>query len=242
MSRPFFTLGLLMACILHALLLIPGPKSPGTEAPLPSPVRIRDLPVPNPPTSPTTRHPSPPPSDRTLVASSSETPRPTSSEGPPPDLVDHPHPGDFQGDSKGITRPILRIDWGTSTQARSIVVSGELRLVTLDVGGSISAEIIPSGADWRRIEGPAVNLSGYSNRVRIVDNTPAFARAASHRRPGEHLALVLPLSVEHVVRSEQARAASRAAVDPADIKMFLGRFNAEAGELNFTITGFTRRI
>jgi len=149
--------------------------------------------------------------------------------------------GDFSGDPNGKRRPVLRIDWGEPDQAMSIVKAGEMRLVMLTSTGGIAGEIRPDNHGWLRIDTRNPDLSGYSNRVRIVGSTMAFAEASSLCRNGERLAVLLPLSLEHKLRTQQVRVATDAGIESSGILAFYGRFRIDGGEIAFDISGFERR-
>ena len=236
MSRTMLTLGFLVACLFHAVMLIPMPvhRTPATADPIP--VTVRPLPADESSSTP-----------KTVADTTPEAPTPP--PDPPAALTPTEEPirtelksaGDYQGTVDGSHRAVLRIDWGSPEEATATVMAGNLRLITLTPQGRLSSEIRRSGSGWRRADERPGDLSGYSNRVRIVDDTPAFAAAIDLLAPGERLAVVLPLGLEHAVRTQQVRATSRAQLDPDDINVFFGRFHIAADEIVFTITGFTRR-
>jgi hypothetical protein len=69
----------------------------------------------------------------------------------------------------------------------------------------------------------------------------AFAEASSLCRNGERLAVLLPLSLEHKLRTQQVRVATDAGIESSGILAFYGRFRIDGGEIAFDISGFERR-
>ena len=149
--------------------------------------------------------------------------------------------GDYEGNSQVERRPELRIDWGTSREAMDIVNAAELRLVMLSGQGEIVAEVRSEGDAWKRTDGRVSDLSRYSNRVRIVDSTPAFGSASMLRRGGERLAVLIPLAIEHMLKTEQIKSAAVAGVRTSRIRSFYGRFHLEDGRVAFAISELERR-
>lgn len=159
----------------------------------------------------------------------------------PPDRNTHEKSGDYSGRDDVEKRPELRIDWGTSQEAMSIVNAAGLRLVMLSGQGEILAEISSEAGAWMRADGRHSDLSRYSNRVRIVDSTPAFRSASALRRGDERLAILIPLSIEHMLKTEQVKSAAIAGISASRIRSFYGRFHIENGRVAFAISELERR-
>ncbi|MCH2134244.1 MAG: hypothetical protein MK116_10880 [Phycisphaerales bacterium] len=258
MSRPAIIIGLVLAIGLHWALLRPTSDTSSSNAPaVAARIAMRELPEP----APTETEPAPASQDAPAPPPVA-TPTPTVPAPPaprPPDPVEQASTaaplartatpqrntleqrGDFSGDRTGTARPSLRIDWGTAQQARSIVEAADMRLVLLGATGGITGEVASADGGWHRLEEAPSDLSGYSNRVRIVDSTPAFARASSLRTGGERLAVLLPVALEHSLRTQQIRVAAEAGVESSRIRAFYGRFRIDAGRVDFAISGFERR-
>ena len=260
MSRTVLIIGLFVAAMAHWIFLLPSDRKQGTDELIESArVAMREIAQEMLPSSP-----NPPKEDPSIETE--PTPEPVQPDAAPPmaqapEATAQPAPepapnlsrtaesrrteldrrGDFSGDRSGVRRPDLRIDWGQPDQARSIVRAGEMRLVMLTSTGGIAGEIQPDDDGWQRVDTRAPDLSGYSNRVRIVDSTMAFAQASSLCNNGERLAVLLPLTLEHKLRTQQIRVATEAGVDSSGILAFYGRFRIDGGTVAFDISGFERR-
>ena len=233
MSRPAIIIGLLLALALHWVLLLPPGKSTRVTHVVPARIAMRELPETQPTEAAEAPAPKPkptmePPPPAQPVAQPAPTP-PTPRPDPPaasPDLARTATPqrttldskGDFSGDRNTTQRPSLRIDWGSPEQARAIVEVADLRLVMLGTEGGITGEVKPVNSGWQRQPSAPVDLSGYSNRVRIVDSTPAFTRASSLCNAGERLAVLLPLppgtQSSYPTNSSRCRSRRRVVADP----------------------------
>ena len=256
MSRPGIIVGLLFAVTLHFIVLMPV-KSTSHSMPTATAasIKMREIPDSTPEHSPVeqvqeevkpVQQPKPAPKPTPKPA---PKPRPEPSAPAATNLarVVAPQqsslegPGDFAGTSDGTRRPSLRIDWGSPEQAHDVVTAAGMRLVMLASVGGIAGEAVPTGDGWQRVDSDSADLSSYSNRVRIVDATPAFFQAASLCVGGERLAVLLPLSLEHTLRTQQIRTAAEAGVESSRIRAFYGRFRINGGRVAFDISGFERR-
>ena len=251
MSKPAIIIGLLIAATLHFIVLMPISSTakstsvipatriamrelPETETE-PAPARQADevepAPAPKPAPQPAPKpRPQPEPQASTNLARAA-APQHSTLEGK----------GDFAGNPDGTQRPSLRIDWGSPQQAHDVVMASDMRLVMLATAGGIAGEAVATTNGWQRVDAGSSDLSSYSNRVRIVDSTPAFFQAASLCSGGERLAVLLPLALEHTLRTQQIRAASEAGVDSSGIRAFYGRFRIDSGRVAFDISGIERR-
>jgi len=83
----------------------------------------------------------------------------------------------------------------------------------------------------------------FSNRLRIVDEVPAFdaVRRAVQIKPNERLAVLVPTEVERKLESAQLHAASKRGLSMKRVRYFAGRFRLRNGDLGFEITGVQRR-
>lgn len=258
MSRPGIIVGLLIAATLHWMVLLPiGARTRSIKAATVASIAVRELPeaAPDlPEATPTERTPSQPPTPPpTPAPAPAPAPKPEPQSEPPasattnlarvatPQQASLEDKGDFAGTPDATQRPSLRIDWGNPKQAHDVVTAAGMRLVMLAAAGGIAGEAVPTVDGWRRVEANSSDLSSYSNRVRIVDTTPAFIQAASLCTGGERLAVLLPLALEHTLRTQQIRAAAEAGVESFRIRAFYGRFRIDSGRVAFDISGFERR-
>ncbi|MCH2152369.1 MAG: hypothetical protein MK089_03415 [Phycisphaerales bacterium] len=263
MSRTVMIIGLFVASLAHWMFLSPSIKHASQENQIESaavamreiaremlPTPEREEPAETPLKDPVQAQPTPPPVEPPAEQPAAEPERLVEKPVPPtPNLTRTAESrrasldrrGDFSGDRNGNQRPVLRIDWGRPDQAMSIVKAGDMRLVMLTSSGGIAGEIQPTEHGWTRIDSQAPDLSGYSNRVRIVDSTTAFSQASSLCNNGERLAVLLPLTLEHKLRTQQIRVATEAGVESSAILAFYGRFRIDGGSVAFDISGYERR-
>ena len=247
MSRIALTIGVVLALVLHLFLLNVNVVEKGHE---PSSIlqRVKMRAVEDSEAQSTkrnveqvqTRQSSP----ETSVAAESvpaEVPDSQLARTTPPDRNTLAKSGDYGGREDVESRPELRIDWGSSQEAMSVVNAAGLRLVMLSGQGEIVAEIHSEADAWKRSDGRASDLSRFSNRVRIVDSTPAFRSAAALRRGDERLAILIPLSIEHMLKTEQVKSAAIAGIAAARIRSFYGRFHFVNGRVEFAISELERR-
>ena len=267
MSRVLLGLGLVVSGVLHlSLLLAFGRPAPSASSPASPPVipvvhaeppeaPEPELPAPTPePTAEPTPEPTPEPEPipepaprpAPLVAKTGpptpgpklESPRALVDVAPAPrsELADG---GDLAGRPTGRTAPPLRIDWGSAPQAQRVIDAGGMQIVVLDGPPgtpSIREQVEPDGSSWSRR--PYRPRSRYSNRIRIVDDVPAFT--AVRRAVGvggqQRLAVLLPLEIERLVQTAQLQAAFRNGLTMEEIRHFAGRFVVEHGRIDFRIT------
>jgi hypothetical protein len=205
----------------------PEPQPPAPE-PLP-PVKPEPEPQPEP-------EPAPEP-----ITPPAPAPLPDLARVAEPDAGTIAEPGDLPGRPLELRRPGLRIDWGSDAEAFAIVAAGHMKIVILDVadgGKTIRDEVAHSPNGWTR--GPYQTLPSrtYANRLRIVDDVPAFeaVRAAARLGPRERLAVLVPVDVERMLESAQLGAAFAVGLSLDQIRGFAGHFTLSDGRLDFKIT------
>ncbi len=245
MSRGTFIVGLVVSVALHVWLMsIPaGPVAlppptvivPVVETELADLVELAvaepSIPLPEP-----VAQESPPPEPAPPV----EEPLPNMTkvaEAPPSQT---PDPGDFAGATRASGPPELRIDWGSGHHALDTLDAGDMILVVLDREGDrvvIGQKVVYDAGVWRRSPYQP-GATQYSNRLRIVDQVPAFdaANAAVNLRGEERLAVLLPMRVERTLASAQLEAAYNSGLVMKEIDNFAGRFTLRDGGLAFDIT------
>jgi hypothetical protein len=217
----------------HAELLLPPPVIPIVETelamnqPAPEPETVVEPePKPEPEPAPEPEpEPLPPPMEKVAEAPHTETEA----------------PGDYAGKTDGAREPELRINWGTADEARSALEAGDMVIVVLETGpdGPVIAQQV--GLDegtWRRRPYQPHGATVYSNRLRIVDEVPAFDVVCDAVGLGLHerLAVLVPMRVERVLQSAQMAAAYRTGLAMGQIDSFAGRFTLDEGRLDFNVT------
>jgi hypothetical protein len=157
-------------------------------------------------------------------------------------------PGDFAGDTRGLVRPTLRIDWGTPAHAQTTLRTGRMQLVILHGRGptlAITHELEDEDDTWRRrAYQPSLGTTRFSNRLRIVDDVPAFRniRAAARLDGRERLAVLVPVPIETLFETGQLEAAIRHGLALEEISSIAGRFTVDrAGVLAFEVTDVQER-
>ena len=239
MSRGTFIVGLVVSVALHVWLMripvVPVASPPATIivpvvetelAELVQPAGAEPsilLPEPDPKPEPVPPEPLP---DMTSVA-----------EAPPTRAPDR---GDFAGATKAKGPPELRIDWGSGDHVLGTLDAGDMVLVVLDREGDrvvIGQKVVYDAGVWRR-RPYLPGATRYSNRLRIVDEVPAFdaVNAAVNLRGEERLAVLLPMRVERTLASAQMEAAYNSGLVMTEIDNFAGRFTLRDGALVFEIT------
>jgi hypothetical protein len=149
--------------------------------------------------------------------------------------------GDFTGDAEGSREPQLRIDWGSAQEALSTLDAGQMVVVVLgdaEGGPVVTQELEAADGSWRRRSFQARGTTQYSNRLRIVDQVPAFSpmRSAAGLGAGERLAVLVPAHVERMLGAAQLRAAFDRGLAMRQIEDFAGRFAMRHGRLEFDVT------
>lgn len=185
--------------------------------------------------------------------------QPRTAEAPALDRVhqqtaaNDPTPGDFAGNSNrtdAAYRPGLRIDWGNERQARRIIKAGRMKLVILRRdrwgrgGPSFDTQLTYQGDQWVTARFDRAAQRGYSNRLRVVDDVPAFGRASRHLtlQPGDRLAVVVPTRIERVLEHAQIQAARQRGLRIEQVRNFAGRFALVGNELRFHMTYIQPRV
>ena len=251
MSRVLFTISFLISVAFHGWLLtlpprpVEGPRAAvvipivETELARVGPPEIPQLPEPEPPepqTSPKEVEPPQPP----------PAPAPATPQPPMTKVAEAPEsasqePGDFAGDPQGRRGPDLRIDWGTDQEARAALEAGGMLIVVLNGQGPkpvITQQVVREEGVWRRRSYRPAGATVFSNRLRIVDDVPAFREVRDTVRLSarERLAVVVPMRVERVLSSAQMEAAFSRGLVMRHIDNFAGRFILREGGLAFDIT------
>lgn len=202
----------------------PEPEPPAPEPPAPEPPKPAPPEEPPPPQPPQQAPPQPP------MQKMAE---------PPKALAEST--GDFAGSTEGSREPELRIDWGSAQEALSVLEAGQMVVVVLrkDEGGPvITQELEAADGSWRRRTFRPRGPTRYSNRLRIVDQVPAFSplRSAAGLGAGELLAVLVPTQVEHMLGAAQLRAAFDRGLTMRQIDNLAGRFAMRQGRLDFDVT------
>ncbi len=258
MSRSIFIFGLIVSAALHAAALWwPHEQADDVEKQVAETPRVQVLPMPMPVAERQDRVPErkPEPAARPDPPRERERAEPQRRESvqqplPPrrtsPTLAEPADRGDFAGTSDAQPRPALRIDWGSPKEARQVLQDGGMRLVVIDAPSS--GVMIVSQLEWVETRWqvrpyvPAVGPA-YSNRLRIVDDVPAFAAAVRAARlgSGQRLAVLVPDKIEHMLDAAQLAAAYRHGVGLAEVRNFGGSFEQAGRGLAFRITRIQTR-
>jgi outer membrane biosynthesis protein TonB len=226
---------------------VPEPESRTRKEPEPGPAPENEpQPLETPASPPRSNTPKPirtasPPSPRAEPSPSS----------PPAELVATAVPargpaaagGDLGGEPEGRLTPELRIDWGSESDALAALEAGQMMLVILEgppSAASIAGQAVLDEGGWHRAPYRPALVAGprYSNRLRIVDEVPAFAAARVALGVGrlQRLAVLVPLPVERLLQSALTRAAFDGGITTEGIRSLGGRFTVDQGELGFVTT------
>lgn len=135
--------------------------------------------------------------------------------------------------------PVARIAWGTPEQAQATVRAGGLQLVTVDDQFKVTACIIERSGAWTKA--PLTGLARFSNKVRVVDHVPAFEATWGQCAPGEHLAVLVPVSLERRIDQAMEEAARRAGLQRSHVAACFGRLVIEPQGLDFRIDRVEQR-
>ncbi|MHC5028706.1 MAG: hypothetical protein ACYTGR_18310 [Planctomycetota bacterium] len=231
------------------------PQSPPEEepddvsepAPVPQP-EPEPKPKPEPAQQPAPPKPVPPNIDPSNVAQAEPETAPSSPEPTRPDLAALleraraalPAGGDVSGAAGEPTapRPELRIDWGDAAHTLDVLDAGDMRVVVVRGPASavvIDDEVMPVNGTWTRRAYAAPITRRFSNRLRIVDDVPAFgaARRGARLAADEHLAVLVPDRVERLLHSAELRAAIESGLEPRHIRSVGGQFVLVDGALVF---------
>ena len=203
-------------------LLDPPPPEPVPDEPEPV---LEPEPQPEPEPEPEPEIPPQPPMER--VAEAPETEMET--------------PGDYAGAKAGEREPDLRINWGSADEAQETLRTGEMVIVVLETGPNgpvIGQEVDLQEGAWQRQPYQPRGTTLYSNRLRVVDQVPAFNLVCRAIGLGVHerLAVLIPMRVERVLAAAQMEAAFRHGLAMRQIDSFAGRFTLRGGRLDFDIT------
>lgn len=247
MSKGTFIVAMIISVALHAWLMMIPPRPmqlpppamivPVVETELAEPEPEPSIVEPAPDPEPIAEEPPPAPEPEPPV----EAPLPNLEQVAEAEPVQEPDQGDFAGATRIAGPPELRINWGTGDQALDTIAAGNMILVVLEREGDravIGQQIVYEEGNWRRRVYRPAGSTRYSNRLRIVDQVPAFdaARLAVNLRGEERLAVLLPLRVERKLESAQLEAAYGRGLAMNQIDNFAGRFTLRDGDLAFDIT------
>lgn len=247
MSRAVFAIGLLISTAMHVWLLrMPAPPSQESLS-VAEVVEVvetalgrTDKPQPEPQALP-------PPADEQAAP---DRPAP----GPHQPLVrmaeppqsPEPSAGDLTGADEGRRVPGLRINWGTDEEAAAVLAAGGMKVVVLnwkDPEPAFTHLVEQDGRTWRRQLWRISTGESYSNRLRIVEDVPAFneVRGAAQLGADERLAVLVPTRVERMLDAAQLRAAFERGLLMEEVRDFGGQFNLEDGTLAFDVTDVALR-
>jgi hypothetical protein len=225
----------------------PAPEPPTPEPPetpdLPEPTKLTPDPVPPTPTEPpVSPEPTPPPAPPERVPEPPAPQPPAVAPTVSPRQTSAEAPGDFAGTPDGRREPVVRIDWGPPGSARAIIEAGGMRIVVLDGRPPrpiITDELFRETDGWRREPyRPPAGSSRFSNRLRIVDEVPAFVGIAAAVGLGgrEHLAVLVPTIVERAIESARLAAVADAGLDGEEVGQVGGRFILDDRMVRFEVT------
>lgn len=226
------------------------PVDPPAQAPA-EPQKVAEVPPPPPPLEP---EPAPEPSPSVPEPERVET----ALDSPPPEPeltkmveMDAPAPeelaqsrGDVAGRQDVPPRPPapeLRVDWGDEQTAVETLRVGKMKLAVLRSASPrpvISSQANLTENRWRReAYRPEITVR-YSNRLRVVDDVPAFQRVRRELdlQHDERLVVLLPTEVERMLQSAELAAAFERGMDMESVSRFGGRFTTQGSALSFEIT------
>lgn len=152
--------------------------------------------------------------------------------------------GDLAGRTEASDRapsPELRIDWGDETTALTVMDAGGMKLAVLSVAGdgpNIVGEARRDERGWRRDRFRGDMRVRYSNRLRVVDEVPAFdaARRQVNLSSDEMLVVLVPTGVERMMESATLSAIFQRGLDMESVRRLGGRFTVEPSGLEFKVT------
>ncbi len=223
----------------------PEPATPEQEPPTPEPAPQPDSP--EPPAAPEPPEPTAPekPAEPEPAPESADLERIAEAE-PAASMESE---GDFRGRVDAPERPPapeLRIDWGSESVAIETLRTGDMKLAILkdaEPRPIITSEARRDDDRWTRTPYRGGVRTRYSNRLRVVDNVPAFQRARRDLdlSADERLVVLVPTSVERMLESEQLATVFQRGLDLQDVRRFGGRFTLERSNLGFEITRLEAR-
>lgn len=154
--------------------------------------------------------------------------------------------GAYAASVDGPGGPRLRIDWGDRAHAEAILRTTGMALVVLrGRGGAMEvADVVEQVAGrWTRLTFDSSRLGAFSNRIRIVDDVPAFTRARRDAgvRIGERLAVLVPAGVEQMFDDAIEREAARRGLGVGSVGAVGGAFAVRGGRLYFEIRAMRER-
>jgi len=262
MSKGALLVGFVISIVAHVCLLYPGPtaarpkeKSPSQTIAAVDVVKITRAkpPEPKPKMKSMTQEKeplSPPKTPQSVPESIKDGQSMPEANGQPirqPDPVErysaHSDTGSFAGSRDGEHQAALRIDWGSSTEAMQVIRTAGMRLVLLDAGRNIVAELVQDNrGQWVRRSGLGPAPVPYSTSLRIVDQVPAFRTVGGELSLGqERLAVMVPMDMERAIETAKIKAATQRGLSPSEIEVFGGVFAVSGGSVSFTIDRLVER-
>jgi hypothetical protein len=249
MSKFGITIGLILSAILHAWLFRYGIKPAQSASPqhpetpisavaaveiakltqseeLPKPQHVPEVAVKQPEQKPIEKQTPPPPVEIPQLVESGKK-----------QTTDQDNPGDFAGSAEGPADPVVRINWGSLTNAVSILDTSGMKLVIYESGGSVKKQVVIDGASVSIKPLQIDQTTRYSDSLRIVDKVPAFAAIKNSLKipSADHLAVLVPVSVERIIESAKITEISKRSLSLRDVKVLGGRFNVTGGKVIFII-------
>lgn len=258
MSKFGLTIGLIFSAVLHAWLfrygINPAKESAANRVDPPNPsvaaVEIakltnpEELPKPQETPKVAVKQPEPKPEEKKPVEK-----KPVEKKTPPsveiPQLAESGKKqtanqnaaGDFAGNTQGPADPVVRINWGTLSNAVSVLKTSGMKLVIYESSGSVQKQVVINGASAIVKPLHLDQTVRYSDSLRIVDKVPAFAAVKdSLKIPSiDHLAVLVPVNVERIIESAKISEISKRSLSLTDVKVLGGRFNIADGKVIFII-------
>ena len=212
----------------------PEPAEPRTPEPLPEP----EAEPPSPPAPPSVSEDQTPSSgEASLLDDLADTTAPLADARPEFDA-----PGDFAGTPQGEARPVLRIDWGSPAEAAATLDAGGMRLIVVaEAGGRLDLVGEVRGFPARPLITSAAPPRGYANRLRMLEDVPAFAGVARELPSDRRLAVLVPREVERRLRAKVMEVLFRSGLDASEVSHIAGRWRRGSTGVDLEVTHLTRR-
>ena len=243
MSRVGLILGLVVSTLLHVILLAGPVPQDRSDPPMPPVAEV--LPMPAPKTSaPETPNEQPSPAKAEEAPDPQPLPLAQSALPAPAPL---PNAGSFAGadDAESTREPSIRIDWGGPKQVQGILKAGQMKVIVLGAGTppAIKQELRFTSLGWRASPYEPGRGLRYSNRLRIVDDVPAFADAVAsvNLSSNERMAVLVPESIEGRIFVAVRAAAYQQGLSLDQVASVGGRFVLRGNSLRFEVTGMKER-
>ena len=135
----------------------------------------------------------------------------------------------------------MRINWKNESHAQQVLEQGQMKLVIIDTmqgAVNVTEQLAWDDQRWHQTAFEANVRVRFSNKLRIVDNVPAFRTAAFAARLDntKHLAVLVPDAIEQMLHASQLAAAFERGLTMGQIRNFGGQFQLGPQQLNFEIT------